>query len=146
VASDNTGPISISFSTPVSVFAAYFTYGEAITVTAFGFGGQELTSVHSGVSDNEALSGTPGSSPNELLDVGSAAGIYSITIAGDPGGGSFVMDDATYKTTIAAVPEAGTDMVVCTGAIFLLFYRSRQVRFKRYLANAVRSSRGESLI
>jgi hypothetical protein len=56
-----------------------------------------------------ALSGDPGSSPNEFLSVSFASSISSVTITGDPAGGSFVMDDATLATAdTESVPEPTT--------------------------------------
>ncbi|MGH9664068.1 MAG: hypothetical protein ACRD9L_06575, partial [Bryobacteraceae bacterium] len=64
VASDNGGPMSLSFSTPIQSFSGYFTYAEPLTIDAYGVANNLLTSVTSGFSNNEALSGAPGSSPN----------------------------------------------------------------------------------
>jgi hypothetical protein len=119
VASDNGGPISIAFDTPILGFGGYFTYAEPLTLDAFDATGTQVASATSAFSSNDALFGDPGSSPNEFLSVSSPGGISSLTMAGDPDGGSFVMDDAT---TTSAVPEPhlfGTILVAV--ASFVLF-------------------------
>jgi hypothetical protein len=98
VASDNGGPITITFVSALSTFSAYFTYSTGLTVQALGAANQLLTTSTSAYSDNEALSGTSGSHPNELLQVSSKTGIYKIVITGSPQGTSFAMDDATLFT------------------------------------------------
>jgi hypothetical protein len=103
VASDNGGPMTISFAPPVQSFRGYFTYSEPLTVRAFNSTNSQVAVATSGFSDNEALSGSAGSSPNELLQVSSAGGIASVTIIGDPAGTSFTLDDATI-TGLAAPP------------------------------------------
>jgi hypothetical protein len=100
--------MSITFSSPVQSFGGYFTYAESLTLDAFGIGNTLLASMTSPFSNNEAHSGVPGSSPNELLQVSSLSGISRVTIMGDPVGGSFVLDDATYTVAVTGVPEPGT--------------------------------------
>jgi hypothetical protein len=103
VASDNGGPMTISFTSPVQSFSGYFTYSEPLTVRAFNAASAQVAAATSQFSDNEALSGIAGSSPNELIQVTSAGGIASVTIAGDPAGESFTLDDATI-TGLAGPP------------------------------------------
>jgi len=127
VASDNGGPMSISFLSPVQSFGGYFTYAEPLTLDAFGVGGSLLASATSPFSNNEALSGVPGSSPNEFLLVSSISGISSVTITGDPAGGSFVIDDATYTTGVTTVtPEPGSLALILSGGLILLIRRGRK--------------------
>jgi hypothetical protein len=95
VASDNGGPVTIVFSSPIQSFAGYFTYGVPLTVQAFGSSGNPVASASSSFSNNQALSGVSGSSPNELIQVTFPAGISKVTITGKPAGTSFVFDDAT---------------------------------------------------
>jgi hypothetical protein len=98
VVSDNNGPITIIFSSPVQSFSGYFTYGASVTMEAFGTGGTQVASATSHYSNNEALSGAAGSSPNELIQVSYNSGISKVTITGNPAGTSFVMDDAAIVT------------------------------------------------
>jgi hypothetical protein len=102
VASDNNGPITIDFSPPVTDFSGYFTYIEPLSLDGFNASNMEVASAASEFSDNDALFGDPGSSPNELIELSYAGGMSSVTITGDPLGGSFTMDDITYTT---ATPE-----------------------------------------
>lgn len=126
VAFDDGGPISISFATPTSSFSGYFTYYEPLTVDAFDAGNNLVASATSAYSINVACDpgpiclGDPGSSPDEFLSVAFAAGISSVTIAGDPGGGSFAMDDVTYMTS---VPEPSSLFVFLIGSASLLGVR-----------------------
>ena len=112
---DDGGAISISFATPVFSFGGFFTYLAPLTLTAFDTSNNTLGSVGSLFSSNLALSGEMGSSPNELLQFFSRVAIGSVLIAGDPVGGSFVLDDLTYDAT--RVPEPGSlALLVIKGA------------------------------
>jgi len=110
VVSDYTGPLTIVFATPVSSVSGYFTYDEALTLTAYDSSANVLGSVASAFSNNLALSGLAGSSPNELLQLSFSSGISELVIAGDPNGGSFALDDLTYSTggVTNPTPEPGT--------------------------------------
>jgi len=105
VASDDGGPITIAFGTPVTGFGGYFTYLVPLTLTAFDAGDNQIALATSQFSNNLAClagppcSGDPGSAPNEFIEVISNVGISSITIAGDASGFSFTMDGPT------AIPE-----------------------------------------
>jgi len=123
VASDNGGPISISFDGPILSFSGYFTYVEPLTLDAFDSGSNLVDSATSAFSSNDALFGDPGSSPNEFLQVDFAGGISSVTITGDPLGGSFVMDDVTYTT--ADVPEPKSSFFFLSGAAALFTLRRK---------------------
>jgi uncharacterized repeat protein (TIGR01451 family) len=110
VATDNGGPMTIKFASPVSAVGGYFTYGEGgvqsftrLIIQAFDSNNNSIGSVSSAFSNNEALSGDPGSSPNTFLQVSGAAGISYVVITGDPNGGSFALDDLTI-TPFAPVP------------------------------------------
>lgn len=102
VASDNNGPITIEFSTPITTFSGYFTYVEPLTLAALNASINQVASAVSAFSSNDALFGDPGSSPNEFIQVTFAGGFSSITITGDPAGSSFAIDDIAYTP---AVPE-----------------------------------------
>jgi hypothetical protein len=116
VASDNGGPISIEFAVPVSSFGAYFTYAEPLTLQAFDAANDQVGSAVSAFFSNLALSGDSGSSPNEFLQVSYAGGISSVTITGDPAGGSFVVDDAVFNAgSTSAVPEPATLLLAALG-------------------------------
>jgi len=112
VASDNGGPITIDFSAPVTSFSGYFTYIEPLTLDGFDASDTEVASAASAYSSNDALFGDPGSSPNELIQLSYAGGMSSVTITGDPLGGSFTVDDVTYTS---AVPEPSTQSLLFVG-------------------------------
>jgi hypothetical protein len=129
VVSDNGGPMSLNFSTPITTFAGYFTYAEALTLDAYGSSNNLLVSVASTYSNNEAISGDAGSSPNEFIQLSSLSAISEITITGDPAGGSFVLDDATYttSTTVSPEPSYSALLTLCFFAGLILFrFRSRK--------------------
>jgi hypothetical protein len=112
-ASDNGGAIVIDFTSPITDFSGYFTYYVPLTLTAFDAGHVEVDSAASAYSINVGCDpgspptclGDPESSPNELLSLHSSAGISEVTILGDPGGGSFTLDDLAFSNTVSAVPE-----------------------------------------
>lgn len=108
---DDGGTISVSFASPITSFAAYFTYYEPLTLDGFNASNTEVASATSAYSINVGCDppplgclGDPGSSPNELLQLSSPGGIVSVSIIGDPLGDSLVMDDLTYSTS-TTVPE-----------------------------------------
>jgi hypothetical protein len=119
VASDNNGPMSIMFSSPITSFSGYFTYAEPLTLQAFDSASAQVASVASVFSNNEALSGDVGSSPNEFLKLTFAGEISSVTITGDPGGGSFVLDDATFTNSESTVPEPATAVHIFSAVVIL---------------------------
>lgn len=94
VAFDDGGMLSFSFSTPQVRVGAFFTYGTALTFEAFDATDTLLGTARSAFSNNEAVSGDPGSSPNEFLSL-TFAGISRVRITGDPAGTSFTIDDLT---------------------------------------------------
>jgi hypothetical protein len=123
VASDNGGPLGITFDTPIFRFAGYFTYVDPLTLDAFDTSNSQVASASSLFSNNTATGGDAGSSPNELLQVSFAGGIKSVLITGNQGGGSFAMDDITLTTTSTAVPEPGNLPVTTIGIGALLLCR-----------------------
>ena len=121
VVSDDFGPIEILFTTPVTSFAGFFTYLVPLTVSAFSATDTLVDSASSLFATNLALSGDPGSSPNELLEVSHAPGISRVLIEGDPFGASFTLDDARYEV----VPEPGTAVLLLLGLSFILGTRHK---------------------
>ena len=71
---DSGGAMTITFSSPIQSFAGYFTYSVPLTIQALGSTGSQIVSASSRFSSNEALSGVPGSSPNELIQLDSGGG------------------------------------------------------------------------
>jgi len=124
VASDNGGPMTIDFSAPITDFGGYFTYLEPLTIDAFDSSSDLVASAVSDFSNNEAISGDPGSSPNEFISVSFSGGVSSVTITGDPGGGSFTLDDATYTTEPATVPEPHTFLFLLPVSILFVTLKS----------------------
>jgi len=115
VASDDSGPVSIVFTTPAVSFDAFFTYSTLITVSGFDSQHHQVVATSSSFTNNEGLSGVPGSSPNEFLRIAFPGGIAGVTISGGPLGGSFVFDDARV---VSNTPEPSTFALLLSG--FLL--------------------------
>lgn len=116
---DDGGPLSIMFATPISSFSGLFTYVTPVTLSAFDSAGNLITSFVSAFSTNLGESGDPGSVPNELLQLSSAAGISSIVASGDSLGGSFALDDVTFEELENPVPEPGTISLLGLGCFGL---------------------------
>ena len=119
VASDYGAPMQINFAQSVNDVGGYFTYAEPLTLDAYSARNVLLGSVSSPFSNNEALSGVAGSSPNEFLNL-PFNNISYVTFAGDPFGGSFTLDDLTYtpgSSGPSPVPEPGTLSLILLGGI-----------------------------
>jgi hypothetical protein len=131
---DDGGPLTIDFGFLVSSFSAYFTYAEPLTLGAFDASSNLVASAFSSFGSNLALSGDPGSSPNELLQLTDSTGFNSVAITGDPAGGSFVMDDVSVSAAAAAtqVPEPSSLALLLLGigfiAVFGPVWRRRSAR------------------
>jgi hypothetical protein len=124
---DDGGGLSISFSTSIHTFSAFFTYLAPLTLTAFDINGNLIGTVSSVFGSNLALSGQPGSTPNELLAFSSLTAIASITISGDPFGGSFTLDNFTYNTAVPThVPEPSTFSLLGAGVLGAIVLRRRR--------------------
>ncbi len=109
VASDLDGPVTIQFASPVMSMGASVTYAVPLSLSAFDSSNQLLGSAFSVFSSNLALSGDPGSLPNEILSITSASPIDHVTFTGSPSGGSFVLDDLSFSESgPEVVPEPST--------------------------------------
>jgi hypothetical protein len=115
---DDGGQMSLTFSTPMADFGAYFTYLAPLTLSFFNSLSNLEGTVTSAFSSNFVSSGNP---PNEFLSFVWASGISSVVITGDPGGGSFVMDDLT-ATSANPVPEPGTLLLLGSGVLGMAGY------------------------
>lgn len=122
VVSDNGGPLSINFLSPITSFSGYFTYADLLTLQAFDAGSNLVGSTLSAFTNNMALSGELGSSPHEFLHLTFNGGISSITITGDLLGESFVMDDVTHDSP-TAVPEPRTGLLILSTVGLLAVYK-----------------------
>jgi hypothetical protein len=116
---DDGGPTTIAFAEPVFSVGGFFTYLVRLTMTAFDALGNPLDVDTSQFGSNLALSGEPGSSPNEFLEVSSPSGISHVVIQGDAFGSSFTLDDLLVVTNRPPVAQcqnvtAATDPGICT--------------------------------
>ncbi len=111
VASDNGGPMTIGFTSPVRSFGGYFTYGVPLTIQALDSSNNVIASATSTHSNNEARSGVAGSHANELLQVSSTIGIHTIVITGAPQGASFTVDDVSLITRCDANQDDLTNVI-----------------------------------
>lgn len=121
---DEGSPLSISFTAPAQSFGGYFTYSTQLTLVAFDAANNPIASIMSAFSNNLALSGNPGSSPNEFLLLSTLSGISRVTITGNPSGSSFTLDDASVNEA-TAIPEPGTICLLLTGSAALAAFRKR---------------------
>jgi hypothetical protein len=125
VAIDTGGDLRIDFTSPLTAFAASFTYLAPITLRAFDSSGTLLASVLSAFGSNLALSGNAGSSPNELLGL-TAANIAYVVVSSGGLGDSFAMDDATLTSSVPEPIAVG--MLLCGLAGWASRTRSRRPR------------------
>lgn len=123
---DDGGPLSITFLAPALSIGGYFDYSSPLTLTAFDTGNNQVGQVFSGFNSNLALSGDSGSSPNEFRQLTFAGGISRVTIAGDPAGGSFTLDDLTYTPASTPVPEPASFVLLLTAAAGMIAARGRR--------------------
>ena len=124
VVSDDGGPMTLLFASPVTKVSGFFTYAMPLTLTAWDALDVALDdSTLSLYSTNAALSGDPGSSPNEFLELVFASGISKLTVTGDAGGGSFVLDDLVFTPTAVPIPEPGTAALTAIALAGLLARR-----------------------
>ena len=121
VAFDNNGSMSLSFSSQVKTVGGYFTYLEPITLIGYNASNQPVATTSSLFSTNTALTGDAGSHPNEYLSVSFASGISKLTIAGNPNGSSFALDNLTY---VSSVDEPSIFMMWLVGT-GLVWFRVR---------------------
>lgn len=111
VSGNPTGPITATFSGPVSLVEAYFTYTEQVTITAYNSSDVEIGSMSSlypqnWVGNGAGPGGSDEGSPNELIDL-SNPGIASIVISTTDSQGEFTMDDFTFGTPgTSSVPDS----------------------------------------
>lgn len=113
---DDSGPMVISFATPVLSWTAFATYTTTLHVEAFDAGGTLLAQTASAFASNLALSGDPGSHPNEALALTVTGGFSQLRVSGAPDGGSFVIDD---MTVVSVVPEPATPALALLGLVAL---------------------------
>jgi hypothetical protein len=122
---DFSGPIRIDFSSFVGSFSAYFTYTTTLNITAFDAVNSPVATATSAFAANFVSSGNP---PNELLQTVFNSGIDHVVIAGDPAGGSFVMDDVAFDTSVGAspVPEPSGLALVIAGLFAMVVRQGRR--------------------
>jgi hypothetical protein len=120
---DDGGPIGIVFDELQASVGGFVNYSVPVTLHAFDPADTLVGTATSAFASNLALSGDPGSAPNELLGVTFDGGIKRVTIEGAAGGFSFTVDDLTF----GRVPEPAT-LLLTAGAIGAAFgwgYRRR---------------------
>ncbi len=131
VATDSGGLITITFAAPVTSFSAYFTYSTTLQLAAFDASSLQVDSANSAFTQNFVSSGN---APDELIALSYAAGFDSVTITGDPAGGSFVMDDVVYDTSstppVSVVPEPGGIALASLGILAII--SSAQIQLQHW--------------
>jgi hypothetical protein len=123
----DSGPITISFATPVASVSGFFTYAASLTLTALDASLAIVATDTSDFSENFGSSGT--GVPNELLEVAFAGGISSVTIAG---GDTLTLDDLTFVAAAqAAAPETPTYALLLVAAAVFIAVAGRPRRLCR---------------
>lgn len=125
VLTDAGGPISIDFDRPIHSFSGRFTYDVPLVLTATGDDGKTVANATSTFSRNLALSGEPGSGPNELIAVRYADGISRVLIEGEPLGTSFTLSDAKVDLPAESDPQERAVMATLA-AVALVAGRGRR--------------------
>ncbi len=115
VAFDDGGPMMIQFTTPWQTVGGYFTHIEQLTLGAYDSSNSLVGSTTSVFMNNLALSGDPGSYPNEYLSLTVPGGIWGLVITGDPAGGSFTIDD--FSATDSSAAQEPTSLLLLFTAI-----------------------------
>jgi hypothetical protein len=96
--------LQIDFTEGVSSVAAYFTYLNPLSLSAFNAAGGLIGFATSRFDSNLVSTGNPA---NELMQITSTEAIWHITIGLGSLGGLFVLDDLTFE--VAEVGGGGTE-------------------------------------
>jgi hypothetical protein len=126
VAYDSGGNLIVDFASLVYSVSARITYVTRVTLTAYDAGLAAVASANTIFTHNTATGGAVGSAPNELITVSWASGISRVRLAGSPEGGSLVIDNLTYDTGAASVPEPATLGLLGLGLAGLGIVRRRK--------------------
>ena len=123
---------TITFASAIISFQAFFTYGGPVNIGFYDSSNTLLNSLASQYLTNLAISGDPGSSPNEELSINNLSGVTYARILAT--GADFAMDDLTVVFGSGGggeggggpvIPEPST--VVLTGAaVVYLVVRARK--------------------
>lgn len=124
VLSDLGGPLSIRFALPVTSISGFVTYSVPLVITAFDAQSGIVFTLTSQFGNNMAISGESGSVPNERISINPATPVSRLTIAGDPNGGSFVLDDVSYTSS---VPEPSSALLASVAFGLVLVRRNRNL-------------------
>jgi len=113
------GPMLFAFSPAVSSVSGYFTYTTLLTLGVYASDGTLLAAAQSAGGANLGSS--------ERIGFNWPAGhIGFLSIAGDPAGSSFILDDLTFGQA-AQVPEPSSVLLIVPIAVFLFHgLRKRQ--------------------
>jgi len=113
-------PMEIRLESPVNDFSARFTHTDPLTVV-FTLNEGVLGTVSTQFDDNLALSGDPGSHPNETLSFHSDVGFKSIFFDAF---GAWVIDDVSFADPPAAALEPGACALLAPPLLILLRRKS----------------------
>jgi hypothetical protein len=118
VLGDDMGPIVANFITPVSYSGAYFTYSKTLNLYAYDSSDNLITTASSLAYDNYG--------ENEFISLSSVTPISRLVIAGNPLGGSFIMDDFEFEPT-TVIPAPGALLLGMIGTSIVGFARRRKM-------------------
>lgn len=108
------GPMELLFNADVDFFSGFFTYNQALTITAFDVANMVVDTASGACTANFIGAGT-GCMENEFVTVSAPGAIRRVVIAGG-GGNNFTLDDASFTGAIDPnVPEPASIALLLGG-------------------------------
>jgi hypothetical protein len=111
------GSVTIMWESPVTSFQGLFTYNAPLLLTFFR-GNIEAGTAVSAFANNLALSGDPGSSPNDPISFASPATFNSVRI---DSAGAFAIDNVSFEAAAQLVPEPGLALPALVALLSISF-------------------------
>jgi hypothetical protein len=142
VITDLTGPLVLTFSSPVSFVNGYFTYAAGLVMQAYDSSNDLLATAQGAYLYNwvDPSNPTTNPPPNELIGVTSSTADISTVIISNEfnslGYGVFTADDISFTGSINLSPVPEPSSVILLGAAVLAGgyrYRLRSIRARRRL-------------
>jgi hypothetical protein len=120
---DGNGPMSMQLASAVTSFQGFFTHDLPVELDFF-LAGSLVGSANSVFANNLALSGDPGSSPNELISFSSSGGFDDVVF--NVGAATAVDDITVDGSRSSAAPEPSTALLIPAAAAALIWAARRK--------------------